>query len=316
MTYLPCFLRKGSFAFFILLFLLSSHLPARAASSGQPGSAEVTCTIHAPSGWVPYRIQPGDTLATIATQRGVTIEQLRQVNCLQSADVRPNTLLLAPSQIAPHSVPSIYIATPTLPPLPTATPVPATPVLLPTVMPTLTVTPPLPPGQVSKPTATAQVTTAGQTEPPTSSHTQEGTQTPSTADPRPDLAGQLWLMVVMLVIIIAFMAYFALHDIFPARLGAKQGWIYFGGYGLLILVGYLIGWFAPSQFGIGSMSKLPIAVGGLSTLLLVSLLVVKEATSPWGDQGQALLRFLNRTLVPLFGLFLVTSAARLAAFLR
>jgi hypothetical protein len=81
-----------------------------------------------PAGWQPYTIQPGDTLSRLATQRGTSVEQIVNVNCIANPDV------INPSQ-------SIF-----LPPLPgpTNTPVPPTPVpgQPPTNTPTNTPVPP------------------------------------------------------------------------------------------------------------------------------------------------------------------------------
>ena len=76
-----------------------------------------------PDDWVIYTVQPGDTLESIATRAGVTSERVLEVNCL------PFSQLVADMQIY----------------LPFITPTNTAPVLLPTVLPTATVGPCLPP---------------------------------------------------------------------------------------------------------------------------------------------------------------------------
>lgn len=48
------------------------------SSSGQ-------CVV--PNGWVAYTIQSGDTLATIATQYNLTVQQLASANCMDNPDL-------------------------------------------------------------------------------------------------------------------------------------------------------------------------------------------------------------------------------------
>ncbi len=56
-----------------------SNVPSGAlAPSGQ-------CVV--PNGWVPYTIQSGDTLATIAQRYNLTVQQLASANCMQNPDL-------------------------------------------------------------------------------------------------------------------------------------------------------------------------------------------------------------------------------------
>jgi hypothetical protein len=51
----------------------------------QPGAtAAPTCQI--PSGWVPYVIEPGDNLTTIAESTGSTVAALLAGNCIENPD--------------------------------------------------------------------------------------------------------------------------------------------------------------------------------------------------------------------------------------
>lgn len=80
-----------------------------------------TCRSTVVSGWSPYRLQAGDTLETLALRSGVSVEELMQVNCLQSEEVAAGALLLMP-KLGP------------LPPTPTPTSIP-TPTAVPTITP-------------------------------------------------------------------------------------------------------------------------------------------------------------------------------------
>jgi len=54
------------------------------------------CVIDVPSGWVPYAIQPGEDLTTIAARTNTTVASLLQVNCLTADDIQSISFLLAP----------------------------------------------------------------------------------------------------------------------------------------------------------------------------------------------------------------------------
>lgn len=81
-----------------------------------------------PLGWIPYVVQKGDTLYSLAKYYGVTVAQLQQANCLGAS-----TLIVAGQVIY---VPNLPMRTPSEVPLPTD-------ILtsLPTDTPTLTCTP-------------------------------------------------------------------------------------------------------------------------------------------------------------------------------
>ena len=54
------------------------------------------CVINAPSGWVPYAIQPGEDLAAIAARTNTTVDSLAQVNCLTADGKQSSSVFLAP----------------------------------------------------------------------------------------------------------------------------------------------------------------------------------------------------------------------------
>lgn len=77
-----------------------------------------------PRDWIPYTVQPGDTLYSLAKYYGVTVAQLQQANCLGDS-----TLIVAGQVIY---VPNMPTRTPS--PGPTVTPMP--PLFTPTETPT------------------------------------------------------------------------------------------------------------------------------------------------------------------------------------
>ncbi len=54
------------------------------------------CVITAPPGWVPYAMQPGEDLTTIAARTNTTVANLAQVNCLTADGKLSRSVFLAP----------------------------------------------------------------------------------------------------------------------------------------------------------------------------------------------------------------------------
>ena len=91
----------------------------------QPSATAVRCG--APSNWVFYIVQPGDTLFNIAQRVNSTVSQLKYANCLTSDYIRSGQKLYVPFQPAPIASPTFPFET-TQPPTATNTPAPtATP---------------------------------------------------------------------------------------------------------------------------------------------------------------------------------------------
>ena len=91
----------------------------------QPSATPVRCG--APSYWVIYVVQPGDTLFAIAQRVNSTVYQLKYANCLTSDYIRSGQRLYVPFQPAPIASPTFPLET-TQPPAATFTPAPtATP---------------------------------------------------------------------------------------------------------------------------------------------------------------------------------------------
>lgn len=93
----------------------------------QPSPTAVPKVCGAPSNWVTYVVQSGDTLFKIAQRVDSTVNQLIYANCLTSDKIRTGQKLLLPYQPAP--IPSPTSIAPTEPPppptstlVPTATP--------------------------------------------------------------------------------------------------------------------------------------------------------------------------------------------------
>lgn len=118
------------------------------------------CTADPSGGWLPYTVQADDTLGSLATRFGVTVAELRAVNCLtgDQAIVGTNLLLPLDNEVILTTEP---VATATSPL--TATVAPPTEVVSPTVEATATPTP-FATGGVT-PTATSVLT--GTVAPPT-----------------------------------------------------------------------------------------------------------------------------------------------------
>lgn len=99
--------------------------------------------------WLPYRIQTGDTLYSLAQRHHTTVYEIMFANCLNTVYIRSDMLLLLPPLPAtPTPIPT----TPPPPPPPsTNTPIPNTATPSPTTIPTSTPTPTTPPSLTPTP---------------------------------------------------------------------------------------------------------------------------------------------------------------------
>jgi LysM repeat protein len=75
-----------------------------------PTSTPAGCIVLQPSGWVRYRVEPGDTLSGLAVETDTTLERVIQVNCIENPSILivGQTLflpMLPVDDIAPTSVP-------------------------------------------------------------------------------------------------------------------------------------------------------------------------------------------------------------------
>ncbi len=91
----------------------------------QPVGTVAAC--QAPVGWVTYQVQVGDTLNTLAARTNSTVNELVQVNCLQSFTIRPGDIIALP-YMPPAPTDTVTPGpTSTRGPTPTRTPTPVGP---------------------------------------------------------------------------------------------------------------------------------------------------------------------------------------------
>jgi LysM repeat protein len=71
--------------------------------SATPTQTPTSCL--PPAGWMAYTTQPGDTLENLALARGISVIEIVQGNCLETADVPPGSTLFLPP-LLPSTTPS------------------------------------------------------------------------------------------------------------------------------------------------------------------------------------------------------------------
>jgi LysM repeat protein len=143
-----------------------------------------------PQWWVRYTVQRGDTLYSLARQRGTTVYEIMQANCLVSVYIQAGRQIFLPPLPAEPSTATATLPPPTSPPPtappPTATDVPPPPATATaSATPTATSSPPPtpPPGPTDTPQPTPSAT-ASPTTAPTASPTASSTPVPTaTATP-------------------------------------------------------------------------------------------------------------------------------------
>lgn len=67
------------------------YVPAASVSADVPSTA-TACGADIPQGWVLYEVKAGDNLSTLATRTGTTLDEIEQVNCLDSESI--NTIVI------------------------------------------------------------------------------------------------------------------------------------------------------------------------------------------------------------------------------
>jgi LysM repeat protein len=72
--------------------------PATATPTLPPVLTPPSCP--PPTGWVQYRVQPGDTLDSLAARYRISVPQLMQANCLTSQAIFPGQVLYVPVVVA------------------------------------------------------------------------------------------------------------------------------------------------------------------------------------------------------------------------
>ena len=81
------------------------------------------CVVVPPSGWVPYTVQPGNTLFSLAGRTAAGVAQVKQVNCLTGDALQVGQQLWLP-QLPPQITPPTPTFTPTPSPTPSPSPTP------------------------------------------------------------------------------------------------------------------------------------------------------------------------------------------------
>ncbi|MGQ9600188.1 MAG: LysM peptidoglycan-binding domain-containing protein, partial [Anaerolineae bacterium] len=136
-----------------------------------------------PPGWVPYIIQPGDTLYSLARWFGITVAQLKQANCLSSDLIIAGATLWVPypKPIVYPTVPPTATRRPTATRTPTVTPSPtATSGISPTPSPTASE-----PATGVPPSDTPPPPTATEPPPPPPTATEPPPPPPTATEPPP-----------------------------------------------------------------------------------------------------------------------------------
>lgn len=110
----------------IIVVVTPTPLPAPLESPPSP-SAGTAGVCQAPSGWIPYVAQVGDTMNSLAERTGASVYDLQQVNCLTNLTIQPGQTIYLPftpptSTVTPTNTPTTPTATPTLTGTPTPTP--------------------------------------------------------------------------------------------------------------------------------------------------------------------------------------------------
>ena len=104
-----------------------ASLTPLALSSSTPtaGATATSVPCQHPASWVPYVVQPGDTLYRLSVAYGVTVAQLQRANCMGSSTLLEvgQTLFVPPVSPQPTIVlPPTATSTATTLPLPTSLP--------------------------------------------------------------------------------------------------------------------------------------------------------------------------------------------------
>jgi LysM repeat protein len=137
-----------------------------------------------PTGWVYYRVQPGDTLFRLSQVFGVSVWQLQQANCLgNSTIIRAGQLIYVPYWL-PIPTPIFFgTLTATTTPIVTSTPIPSFTAIPPTLVPSTSPTMILSPTKTTTPLPSCTPSPTNiPTNVPTDSPTPSQTPTPGESD--------------------------------------------------------------------------------------------------------------------------------------
>lgn len=351
------FVMRFVFCFGAILLLLGGlssrvgYAQAKQATRLVAPTAE-SCDPLVRSGWQPYRVQPGETLADLARRADVEVETLVRANCLSNEDIRGGELLLAPpAKIAPPTslaLPTL-VMTPTLTGATALTPtIPLTPTaLLTTTLPAIIVPSPLPTAAITSNPATtltvAPVLTAPTIVTPTDNITEpisnSAPLSPTLAPPideqnlaqppleeaggeaeqvqaaNPERFEQQGIVIILLMVTVMVLVYLMLR---AAQGSAIHGFptLTVAAHLLFLLGGFLLGLLAYPHFRLPSLVDLPMPVAAGSAILLLALLAIRELILPLEGRWKAVRQFLNILIIPLLTFFFLIAGARIAVLLQ
>lgn len=238
----------------------------------------IDCQAPRVTGWRPYRTQRSDSLTTLAAQGNVSVAELMKVNCLTTAVVSADTLLLVPSPAVPRQN-GVLAA-----PIPVAEQNQSSSALL-TVISTTT--------NLAAST-TSVVVTASQSAKPTAP----------------------WAWVLLIGVGLVSIATGGMGG--RAAQGSPQpAYRWFGLWSNLLCLGLglFVGMVFFPELRMPALTTLPTSISTAVTVALIGLLAAKELFFK-GQQWRTLNRVLNVGMVPLLALFFLTVATRVAETIR
>jgi len=111
----------------VTVVIIPTSTPVTQPALPSPATAQTTQPCSPQTGWVPYIVQPGDTLFQIGLRYGLTVDALMRGGCLTSTQLTAGELILVPNtQPRASSTPL-----PTQPTHPTLTVPPGSPTITP-----------------------------------------------------------------------------------------------------------------------------------------------------------------------------------------
>lgn len=253
------------------------------------------CRISVPAGWRPYRVQSADTLEALVVQANVGLEAAMQVNCLTTATIKADELLLLPARSTIKPAAPIVAEQPVAPAAPATSataPVAAAQSLL-TVIST-----------------TATPATAPVVAPAISKAT---TDNEGSAPAGPFTAANV--IVIALFVLGGLAAFF-----FALRPRADDAAVVRNlfstvGNAIFLFAGVLIGVILFPLAPTTSFTALPTGMSASIVVTLIALLVAKEVFFS-GRHWRTLNRLLNLGIAPLLMIFFLTVATRVAEMIN
>lgn len=298
------------------------------------------CTVVAPAGWQPRRVQPQQTVAEIAAHVGVDAAVLLDANCLTSGPIAPGQLILAP--IASNT-PTLIVRPPLMitssltpmahlntastafpPPLVIATMIVSpTWAFTPTPLTSITETT----GSMAPASSAADTVTAMATPVPTLVTLPVGNLAPTRppAAPRrtPPLTEiadgwsleQRGMVITLLVVVALLLVYLMARTGLTGVTGALP-LLTLAAHLLFLLGGFLLGLLVYPHFRLPSLVDLPMPVAAGSAILLLVLLTIRELILPLEGRWKPVRQLLNVLIVPLLTFFFLMAGARIAVLLQ